>query len=252
MYICTSLDLKGRTALITGASRRIGRAIATRMAKDGADIILHYMSSADEATSLREDLTKRGVRATLLKADLSTPEGIDQVLSFSKSYGRDIDVLINNASVFKKTTLWKEEDIPSMAPVLQANALAPYLLTVGLAEGAGLKRVINITDALAWLQRRKGYAYSLSKDLLTHITYALALDLAPGVTVNAVAPGPILPPEGKDYKYLDRVAGTVPLKVHGGPADVVNAIMFLLASDYITGQVIYVDGGAHLLKEGII
>jgi len=251
-YNCIGLDLNGRTALITGASRRIGRAIALRLAEEGADILLHYRSSEDAAASLREEIIKKGAMATLLKADLSTSEGVDRVLASCMGHSKGIDVLVNNASVFGRAALRKDDDMSSMSSVLGVNALAPYLLTMGLAEGGGLKKVINITDAYAWPQRKKGYAYFLSKDLLTRITYALALDLAPGVTVNAVAPGPVLPPEGMDYEYLDRVAGKVPLKVRGSAEDVVKAIVFLLASDYITGQVIYVDGGAHLLQGGAI
>jgi NAD(P)-dependent dehydrogenase (short-subunit alcohol dehydrogenase family) len=133
---------------------------------------------------------------------------------------------------------------------MHVNAWAPFVLSREFARLADHGKIVNLLDTRIIGHDREHVAYVLSKKMLAVLTVMCAREFAPDFTVNGIAPGLILPPAGKDESYLDKLAEKVPLRKHGGPQDIVDAVLYLLKSDYVTGQVIYVDGGRHLLEDG--
>lgn len=246
------MKLQGRTALVTGAGRRIGRAISLELARGGANIIIHYRSARHEAESLKRMVESLRCKATLVKKDFSSPTSniLPQIKSFVKSIYQTaprIDILVNNASVFYPTPFGKisEKDWEEMMTV---NLKVPFFLSqeIGkrMAAGGGGK-IINLAD---WVGERPAVnfiPYAISKAGLIAATRGLARALAPKVQVTAMAPGPILPAEGMPAKYHKAAVKRTLLKRFGDPADIANAVRFLIeGSDYVTGSVLTVDGGA--------
>lgn len=238
-------SLKGQTALITGAAKRLGRAMAMALAEDGVNVVAHYRRSAREAEDLCRELASSGVGAWTLQANLEEPPECQALMGRACEAAGRIDILINSAAIFPPGG-FAEITVEEINRTLQVNAWAPLVLMRAFAREAERGKIVNLLDT-----RIKGYdrlhsAYHLSKHMLAVLTRIGALEFAPRITVNAVAPGLILPPEGEDDSYLERVAGNLPLRTHGGPKDVTDAVLFLLKSQFITGQVIYVDGGRHI------
>jgi NAD(P)-dependent dehydrogenase (short-subunit alcohol dehydrogenase family) len=237
--------LAGQTALITGAARRLGRAMALALADEGVNVVVHYNTSAAEAEQLCQQLAGRGVNACSVRADLAAADQHEPLIEKAQQAAGSLDILINNASIFPPGTL---EDITfdDVAANLQVNAWAPFALSRAFARQAGRGKIVNLLDSKLTRYDWAHAAYYLSKHMLAVIARMTALEFAPDITVNAVAPGLILPPPGEDESYLERMGHMLPLKRHGSPSDVAEAALFLLRSDFITGQVIFVDGGAHL------
>jgi NAD(P)-dependent dehydrogenase (short-subunit alcohol dehydrogenase family) len=240
-------SLRGRTALVTGAARRLGRAIAEGLARAGADVLVHYGHSAEEAEQTAAGLRGQGVRAWVLRADLADPAQVAELWNQARARASSIDILVNSASSFP------EDSLANFTPAgleasLRVNALAPVLLArlfaaVRQDAGAADRVIVNLLDSRALGRMRVHFSYQAGKRLLGDFTRLLALELAPAVRVNAVAPGMILPPEGLDPARQARLAATNLLGRWGKPKDVARAVLFLAASDFITGQVLYVDGG---------
>jgi NAD(P)-dependent dehydrogenase (short-subunit alcohol dehydrogenase family) len=240
-------ELAGKTALVTGAARRIGKAIAVGLAKQGSNVVVHYDRSESEAETLRKEIVELGVKSWLVKTNLRDSESCKLLIEESRRKAGAIDVLVNNASVFSASDMHnvKLEDIEVE---MLTNAWAPFLLTKYFSEKTDSGKVVNILDTRVAGFDFNHFAYYLSKKMLEILTKSLALKLAPRITVNGVAPGLILPPEGKDYTYLEKMKDTVPLKKYGSPSDIVETVLFLLRSDFVTGQIVYVDGGKHLIQ----
>jgi pteridine reductase len=239
--------LVGKTALVTGAARRIGRAVALELASSGANVVLHYSRSSRDAEALAAEVAALGARPTLLQADLAQPDEVEALVSRAVELAGRLDLLVNNASVFEPETL-DAASLDRLVRDVTVNAWAPLVLIRAFARQLQRGRVVNLLDARVAGLDLAHAGYILSKHLLAVITRMAAVAFAPGLTVNAVAPGLILPPAGQDEAYLVRLARDLPLKRHGGPEDVARAVRFLLESDFITGQVIFVDGGHHLLE----
>ena len=237
--------LIGRTALITGAARRIGREVAVALADAGVNVVIHYRNSAEEAERLRVELIERGVKAWLVRADFAQPQESRELFENSVKRAGSIDFLINNAAFFISKTV-EEIEFETLMRDIQVNAWAPFVLSREFARHAGRGKIINLIDTRVSGSDRTHVSYILSKKLLLSMTEILAVEFAPLISVNAIAPGLILPPAGKDEQYLNALAPTVPLEKHGGPADVVDAVLYLLGSRFVTGQVLFVDGGRHL------
>jgi len=238
-------SVRGKTALITGAGRRVGRATALALAREGANIIVHYGRSEEEARQVCREIEQHSVKAWGLQADLEKPEEYETLIKRVLELAGSIEILVNNASIFPPSELG-DVSFDDVVANLQVNAWAPFVLTREFARQVGKGRIVNLIDS-----RIQGYdfahvAYILSKHLLALLTRMTALEFAPDITVNGVAPGLILPPPGEDESYLERLKGTVPLKCHGEPEDIAEAVVFLVKSNFITGQIIYVDGGRHL------
>ena len=237
--------LAGKTALVTGAAKRLGRATALALAEAGVHVVVHYRGSEAEATEVCREARVLGVRAFTVGADLAVSAEADALLSRAVELAGPIDILVNNASVFPEDTVLNL-NADALAWCMNLHAYAPLALSRAMAAQGREGAIINYIDARVQDYDRMHAAYHLSKRALLSLTSMLALELAPRVRVNGVAPGLILPPEGKDMAYLEGLAHTNPLQVYGAPEDVTEAALFLMRSRFVTGQVIYVDGGRHL------
>ena len=238
-------SLRGKTALVTGATKRLGRAIVLALADEGVNVVVHYRQSVDEARSLCQELERRGVKAWQLDADFEDSGRLEQVFSQAVDLAGSLDLLVNNASLFLPSTL-QDVDWAGLMRHVQINAWAPFVLAREFARQVGRGRIVNLLDSRVAGNDRRHVAYILSKYLLAVLTEMMAREFAPGVTVNGVAPGLILPPAGQEKSYLDKLAKALPLQCHGEPRDIADAVLYLLKSDFVTGQIIFVDGGQHL------
>lgn len=240
------MELVGRTALVTGAARRVGRAIALAIADRGANVVIHYKSSVSEAHETVEAVERLGRRAFAIQADLGEPDQVEVLADCAiAAYGK-IDVLVNSAAIFRRTPL-EQLTATEWEQFLRVNLTAPFLLArrLGLLmrrQGAG--KIINIADVAGIKPWADFLPYSVSKGLLITMTQGLAKALAPEVQVNAVVPGTVLPAEDYSEKERESIVKGTPLKRIGDPADIANTVLFLVeGSDFITGQVVVVDGG---------
>jgi len=242
-------SLGPRTALVTGAGRRIGRAFSLGLADAGVHVVVHYLHSAAQGQALCTELEARGVKAWPLTADLADASAISTLLARARDMAGPVDVLINNASIFEADTI-EGLSYEAMDRHLRVNAWAPLILSREFARQTQRGHIINLLDAKLGSGDAGHVSYLLSKHLLAAMTRMVALEFAPRIAVNAVAPGLILPPPGQDMDYLERLSRSIPLQRVGSPEDVVQAALFLLRSEFVTGQVIHVDGGAHLDAPG--
>jgi len=237
--------LSGRTALVTGAAKRLGRATALALAEAGADVIVHYRGSSDAASETAGRIERAGRRAWTLQADLADAAQVDSLMKRAVDAAGGVDVLVNNASVFLPSGVLDFSADDLLADV-QVNAVAPLLLCRAFAAQKRPGDIVNFLDCRIADYDRSHAAYHLSKRMLFSITRMLALELAPEIKVNAVAPGLVLPPAGEDESFLAARAYTNPLGRHGRVEDVTEAVLFFLRNRFVTGQVIYVDGGRHM------
>ena len=237
-------DLSGKTALVTGAAKRLGRSIASALADRGAGVIVHYNTSADEARELAARLENKAAAYTL-QADLRDESQARNLLDRAVKLAGPIDVLVNNAAVYGTGRLL-DLTAGDLAENVQVNAFAPLQIARCFADQGRAGAIVNLLDAAVLDCDRSHAAYNLSKQMLLSLTRMMAVEFAPAVRVNAVAPGLILPPEGEDPSSLERLVHTNLLGRVGNVEDVTDAVMFLLESSFVTGQVIFVDGGRHL------
>ena len=242
------LPLAGKVAIVTGAAIRVGRAIAVTLAESGADVAVHYRSSkpaADETTRAIRALHRRAVS---VQADLAEPESCRRVfLEVAESLGGP-DLLVHSASSFHRASL-EETDERIWDSAMNVNARAGYLLVRAAAPALKERRgrVVLISDFLARDPARHYMAHSVSKAAVEGLVRALAVELAPEVSVNGVAPGTVLVPEGTTPEEADKLARRVPLRRNGDPEDVARTVLFLCGGPaFITGQMIAVDGGKSL------
>ncbi|MFA7173430.1 MAG: SDR family oxidoreductase [Kiritimatiellia bacterium] len=241
-----NLPLHGQTALVTGAAQRIGRAIALTLAEQGADLVIHCNHSMEQAAATAAMIKGIGVNCWIMQCDLTDPRKSATLLEEARSLtGTPIDILINNASIFhqgRATAITPEEFTINM----NIHALSPLLLSQALAEQKNGGQIINILDTRIMECDSEHAAYHLSKRALFTLTRMLAKELAPEIRVNGVAPGAILPPPGKDANYLKVRATSIPLQRHGSVQDITDAVIYLSQAFFVTGQIIYVDGGQHI------
>jgi pteridine reductase len=239
------MELRGATALVTGAAHRVGRAIALGLAGAGSNVALHFHSSGAAAASTADEIRALGVKVATIAGDL----GEDPAAVFA-ACGKlaPVRILVNNAAVFPADRL---TDVTATAweRTLAVNLTGAVFLTQAFAralpEGVD-GAVVNVTD---WRTQRPypdHFSYVVAKGGLDTFTRAAAEALAPRIRVNAVALGAILPPSGKDSAYLKELAQEIPLRRVGGTDPVVAAVLSLLGNDFVTGEILRVDGGAHL------
>ena len=240
-------DLQGKTALVTGAARRIGAAIARRLHAAGANVVLHYRGAESEAAALEAELNAaRAGSAFKVKADLLAPIAPEALVGATVDRFGGLDLLVNNASTFYPTAVgaieaghWEE--------LMGSNLRAPLFLSQEAAPALAKRQgsIVNIADIHAE-RPMKGYAvYSIAKAGLAAMTRALALELGPAVRVNAVAPGAIAWPDDGQFAPPERgrILATTPLARLGKPGDIAQAVHFLATAPFVTGQVLAVDGG---------
>jgi NAD(P)-dependent dehydrogenase (short-subunit alcohol dehydrogenase family) len=245
------MELCGKVALITGG-KRIGRIVARELAQRGMNLVLLYRGSRDEAEQTAADVETVGRRATTIAGDVSKPADCTTIVDHAlATFGR-VDVLVNMASIYRSKPLqdlsaddWATDlDINLRSAFLCAHAAIPHM-----REGGG-GRIVNFAD---WLARsgRPQYAgftpYYVAKAGIVALTESLALEVArDNILVNAIAPGPILPPPEMSRQEVDEVAKATPVGHWGGEAEIARAVLLLCQTDFITGETIRVDGGRHL------
>jgi NAD(P)-dependent dehydrogenase (short-subunit alcohol dehydrogenase family) len=239
----------GKTALITGGAKRIGRETALTLAEEGINVVIHYNRADDEASALAQELERKGVKAWTVQADFRRPDEYQTLIERALQAAGGLDILINNASMFPPEAL-NDLTWQGLSANMEVNAWVPFLLSRTFAQRIGRGKIVNLHDSRLKDNDWTHIGYILSKHVLAAMTKMMALEFAPDITVNAVAPGLILPPPGKDESYIKNLVHTVPLQRHGGPQDIADAIAFLVKSEFITGEVIYVDGGRHLHEYG--
>lgn len=243
----------GRVAVVTGGARRIGRAIARTLHERGFDIALHYRNSLDSAQSMVDELCgERADSCTLFQADLGDPKQVSSLaLEIIARYG-SVDLLVNNASGFSPTPI-DTCTLQQFNDMMDANLRGPYFLIQGLLpalQSCGDAGIVNLIDVHADRPLRHYNAYGAAKAGLASLTRSLAVELAPGVRVNGVAPGAILWPEGEgsyDQAMRQKTVERTPLQRMGDSNDIAATVAFLACdAPFITGQVIVVDGGRGL------
>jgi len=237
------MDIDGKVALITGSAKRIGREIALELARRGARIAVHYRSSANEAKEVA------GNAGEIFCADLADTNSIDALFrAIDNKFGR-LDILVNSASTFSPATA--DDATPEhWDSQMNTNARAPFFVAQHAARlmrrnGAG--KIINIADVAGEVIWPAYLPYSVSKAALLAVNRGLAKAYAPEIQVNAIAPGPVLFPDHYTEQQRRSAIDRTLLKRAGSPLDIVQAVVFLIENDYITGDVIHVDGGRHIL-----
>jgi pteridine reductase len=240
------MDLTAKLVIVTGAARRIGRAVALHLAEQGCHIVLHYRRSSDEAAATAEAIRKMQRRCSLIAGDLADASLPNQIITHALAEHGRIDAIVNNAAVFPPTPI-DAINADEFAHTLQINLIAPVMLVAAAwphFKQAGAGKVVNIVDIYAERPRANYIAYCAAKAGLVNATRSMARAMAPIVQVNAVAPGAAQFPEDLDPAAQQRILAKVPLARSGSPSDIAAAVRFLLAdADYMTGQVITVDGG---------
>jgi len=251
------MSLEGKTVLITGAAKRVGRALALAVGRAGGDVVIHYGGSAQEAESLAAEIHGLGREARLVQADLNDPKQAAGIVPQALEHG-PLYALVNNASIFEPLD-WNNTTLESWNRHLMVNLTAPFLLSQafarGLAPGAR-GRIVNLLD---WRALRPGadhLPYTISKAALAALTQSLAQALASQATVNGLALGAILPPnEGSGDNSganagpsADRILASVPAGRWARLDEVEQALLFFLTGpDYVTGEILHIDGGRHLV-----
>jgi len=237
--------LTGKTALVTGAAKRIGRVIALTLARNGAHVVVHYHQSAQEALELCSEIQRLGVSAWPVPGDLMDAQQAEKIFPDAVAKAGPIDILVNNGSIFEKDTLWEATE-ESIGKNVRIHAVAPLILARQLARQERTAHIVNLLDTRVAVYDREHASYDLSKSMLLTLTRMLALELAPKVAVNAIAPGSILPPPGQGQAYMAKLTYTNPLNRIGDPEEIAETVLYLVRSRFVTGQIVYVDGGMHL------
>ncbi len=232
-------------ALVTGASKRIGWALAQALAEDGYALAVHYNASRDEADAFAADIRARGGRAAALGADLSDPDAAGGLIDAARAALGPVSVLVNSASVFEDDAVGSVT-AGSFRRHMDANTLAPALLSQAFAAQAPDGAMIfNILDYKLFNMNADFFSYTLSKAALMTMTQMLARALAPKVRVNAAAPGLTLPSPYHPVEEFERLHHDNPLKCGPTPDDLVRTLRYFLNTPSVSGQIVCVDGGQH-------
>ena len=239
------MEIEDTDVLVTGSAVRVGRAMALRLAEEGANVAVHYRTSEEEAKETADDVREQGGAATTVQSDLSTVEGARAAVDGAADGLGGIDVLVNSASVFNETPVEDvtEEDWNTNIDI---NLRAPFFASQRATE-RGAKKVINIAGVAAERPFPSFVPYSVSKAGVVSLTKGLAKALAPEVTVNAVSPGTVLSPPDRPEEEERRIAEDTPVGRVGEPGDIADTVAFVVrSSDFLNGAVIDVDGGRSL------
>ena len=243
-------ELRGEVCLVTGAGRRLGRAMAVALGKRGAKVAVHYRSSETEATAVVAEIREADGEAEKFRADLREPSACEELVAAVVERFGGIDTFVHSASTFYPTPVgevtgeqWDDLfDVNLKAAFFGAQAAARRM------KERGRGRIVLIADVAAFRPWASHVPYSAAKAGVVALTRGLARALAPEVQVNAIAPGTVLPPESMTPEEIDRLRERIPLQRIGHPDDVVGALLFLLeGAGYMTGEVLVLDGGRHLV-----
>lgn len=233
-------------ALVTGAADRIGKALAFRLAEMGYHIILHYNRSVDKAKTVKEELiNKYNIDVQLVSINFLEADNYYTVFEDFKNKGFNISILVNSASDFKESNI-QDDGIDTFRHFMTINFESAYLLTKAFTKYYDQGLIINLLDTKVTKNHTRHFDYLLSKKLLASFTQLAAMELGPNFRVNGIGPGLILPPPGKDYDYLDGLRKDNPLHAIGDLEQIQNTLSYFVENKFITGQIIYVDGGENL------
>jgi NAD(P)-dependent dehydrogenase (short-subunit alcohol dehydrogenase family) len=235
-------------ALVTGGSRRIGRAIVERLAGAGYAVAIHYGDAREEAEALATQLRQAGARAAIIAGDLADPAEVDRIVPAAEAALGPVTLLVNNASIFVSDDV-RTLDIPSWNRQFSVNLRAPSVLAGALANRLPEGRdgaIVNIIDQRVWKLTPQYYSYTLTKSALLTATQTMAQALAPRIRVNAVGPGPTLPNAHDGASLMEREAAATLLQHKVDATEIADAVLYLAQARSITGQMIAVDAGQHL------
>lgn len=243
------MDINGKKALVTGGALRLGNAMVLKLVELGAQVAVHFNRSELEAYDLCDMISNDGGVAFPISKDLSHPEGACELFSDLDAMDFHPEILINSASIFEMETIL-EADAESFHKNLDINALVPMILSREMVRRVESGVVINMLDSRITDYDRLHGPYHLSKLSLFSLTRMLSEEMAPSFRFNAIAPGAILPPVdaavSDSEKWVERMKKTNPLKAVGTAKQICDAAEFLISNDFVTGQVLFVDGGRHL------
>jgi pteridine reductase len=242
------MEIDGKVAIVTGGAVRLGKALALALAEHGARVVVHYGSSAAPAQATVRQIQAMGSDALAIQADLSQPGQTPSIVERAAAHFGQVDILVNSAAIFEPGN-WGDTTEANWDRHFAINLKSPFFLSQAFAVHVGRERAGHIVNIADWRGVRPGtghVAYTLTKAALIAMTKSLAQALAPNIQVNAIAPGMILPPPGQDQAYLERWAHQIPAQRVGSPEEVARALIFLLRSDFVTGDLIFVTGGQHL------
>jgi len=235
-----------QAALVTGGAKRIGKEICLSLAQRGYDIALHYHHSQNAARRIADTIMKQGRICKIFPCDLLKESTTTQLLKKILGHFPHLNLLVNNASIFETSTFPKGS-LQHFKRHFAIHLTAPYILTRDFANHCKQGHIINILDSNITHHSSRYFDYLLSKKTLLELTKMSARELAPRIRVNGIAPGAILPPADQSTQYIHKLVSTIPMKQKGHPKDITQCINFLLDSSFITGQIIFIDGGQHLL-----
>ena len=243
------MKLEGRVALVTGAGVRVGRALAIALGRERMRVAVHYHASAEGARETAREIERAGGEAALFEDDLTTHRGASELVKKVAAHFGSLAVVVNSAAIMERTP------IGAVTPqiwdaVFALNLRAPFLISQDAApimkkEGGA---IVNIADLAAFENWPAYIPHSISKAAIVKMTSALARVLAPEIRVNAIAPGAVLLPADWEVYSEEHLISTTPLQRLGSPDDVVDALLYLLKSDFVTGETIIVDGGRNIRK----
>ncbi|MBM3579968.1 MAG: SDR family oxidoreductase [Alphaproteobacteria bacterium] len=241
--------MKHNTALITGGAKRIGRKIALLLASRGYDLVISYNKSKQEAKELAAEISKKfQVKCDIFQADLRDEKQAKRLAEFVKINSANWSLLINNASIFTKSNFLTAPD-SELSDNLNLHFISPLILAKEFAKNSPKNgQIINITDKNIARYDTSYFYYLLSKKSLAELTKMLALELAPSIRVNAIAPGFILDPI--DHSETQNFIQKIPLQKKGETQNILQAVDFLLNNHFVTGQILFIDGGASLNHAG--
>jgi 3-oxoacyl-[acyl-carrier protein] reductase/pteridine reductase len=241
------MEIKNKVALITGGAHRVGKAITLMLAQAGANVVINYHTSAAQAEATAEEVRALGAKVLAVQADISKYEQVKAMAGQVKIWFGGIDILVNSADRWEKSP-FPSEDLGPWERIISTGVNGPYYVTNAFAplmleRGGGA--IVIIIDLSAWEAWPNFTAHAVAKTSLLALTRQFALELGPTIRVNAVAPGPVLAPTDYSPEVRERVAARTLLNRWGSPEDVAQAVRFLVEADYISGEMIRVDGGEH-------
>ena len=243
------MNISGKVAVVTGSAKRVGKSILLALAKRGAHVVINYRTSREEAEKTRLEAQACGVEAFIIQADISTVKGAHKLISGTLKIFKNVDILVNSASIYDKTPFGKisEGDWDSH---MNTNLKAAFFLS----QEAGIHmrrqkrgKIVNIIDSDVRQPYNDYLPYFVSKSGMVGLTYCLAKELAPHIQVNAISPGPVFLQPQWGASVRRAILKQTPLQRIGSPEDIANAVLFCIeGTDFMTGAVIPVDGGQHI------
>ena len=243
------MEMEGKVAIVTGGAVRLGKAMVQALADRQARLVVHYNASAGPAHQVVRQIVAAGGEAIAVQANLSQPSQAPSTIERAMAHFGQVDILVNSAAIFEAGN-WDDTTEENWDRHFAINLKSPFFLTQAFARQVKERQQAHVVNIADWRGAHPGtdhVAHTLTKAALIAMTQSMALALAPHIQVNAIAPGLILPPPGQGPEYLERSASKIPARRAGSAGEIVKALLFLLGSDFVTGELIYVTGGEHLM-----